>query len=85
MRLERRGTVTLVDIRIGILNSPRELSFESSKTAAEIEQAVTEALASGTVLSIADDKGKQYVVFSAGGNPLLTPKISDQVVAFALP
>jgi quinoprotein glucose dehydrogenase len=30
-------------------------------------------------------KGKQYVVFSAGGNPLLTPKISDQVVAFALP
>ena len=30
-------------------------------------------------------KGKQYVVFSAGGNPLLTPRISDQVVAFALP
>jgi quinoprotein glucose dehydrogenase len=30
-------------------------------------------------------KGKQYVVFSAGGNPLLTPKISDQIVAFALP
>ena len=30
-------------------------------------------------------KGKQYVVFSAGGNPLLTPRVSDQVVAFALP
>jgi quinoprotein glucose dehydrogenase len=30
-------------------------------------------------------KGKQYVVFTAGGNPLLTAKISDQVVAFALP
>jgi quinoprotein glucose dehydrogenase len=30
-------------------------------------------------------KGKQYVVFSAGGNPLLTSRISDQVVAFALP
>jgi quinoprotein glucose dehydrogenase len=29
--------------------------------------------------------GKEYVVFTAGGNPLLTPKISDQVVAFALP
>lgn len=57
--------MTLVDIRIGILNSPRELSFESSKTAAEIEQAVTEALASGTVLSIADDKGKHYVVPAA--------------------
>jgi quinoprotein glucose dehydrogenase len=30
-------------------------------------------------------KGKQYVVFTAGGNPLLTSKISDQVVAYALP
>jgi hypothetical protein len=54
--------VTFVDIRIGILNSPRELSFETSQTAAEIEQAVTDALSAGTVLSLADDKGKQYVV-----------------------
>lgn len=30
-------------------------------------------------------KGKQYVVFTAGGNAILTPKVSDQVVAFALP
>jgi quinoprotein glucose dehydrogenase len=30
-------------------------------------------------------KGKQYVVFIAGGNAILTPKVSDQVVAYALP
>ncbi len=30
-------------------------------------------------------KGKQYVVFVAGGNSILTPKVGDQVVAFALP
>jgi quinoprotein glucose dehydrogenase len=30
-------------------------------------------------------KGKQYVVFAAGGNTLLTPRVSDQLVAFALP
>lgn len=30
-------------------------------------------------------KGKQYVVFAAGGNGILTPRLSDQVVAFALP
>lgn len=30
-------------------------------------------------------KGREYVVFVAGGNNILTPKISDQVVAFALP
>ncbi len=30
-------------------------------------------------------KGKQYVVFAVGGNAILTPRVSDQVVAFALP
>jgi quinoprotein glucose dehydrogenase len=29
-------------------------------------------------------KGRQYVVFTAGGNTLLTPRISDHVIAFAL-
>ena len=30
-------------------------------------------------------RGRQYIVFVAGGNPILTPAVSDQVVAFALP
>jgi quinoprotein glucose dehydrogenase len=30
-------------------------------------------------------KGKEYVVFAAGGNGILTPRLSDQLVAFALP
>ena len=30
-------------------------------------------------------KGRQYVVFVAGGNAILTPRVGDQVVAFALP
>ena len=30
-------------------------------------------------------KGKQYVVFAAGGNGILTPRLSDQLGAFALP
>lgn len=29
--------------------------------------------------------GRQYVVFTAGGNSILTPRVSDQLVAFALP
>jgi quinoprotein glucose dehydrogenase len=29
--------------------------------------------------------GKQYVVFVAGGNAILTPRVSDQIVAYALP
>ncbi|HLH88586.1 MAG TPA: pyrroloquinoline quinone-dependent dehydrogenase [Xanthobacteraceae bacterium] len=30
-------------------------------------------------------KGREYVAFAAGGNSILTPRVSDQVVAFALP
>ncbi len=30
-------------------------------------------------------EGKQYVTFAVGGNSILLPKVSDQVVAFALP
>ena len=46
-------------------------------------------LAAGAGLSgaMAQDypKGKEYVVFVAGGNGILTPRLSDQMVAFALP
>jgi len=30
-------------------------------------------------------KGKQYVVFTVGGNSILEPKVSDQLIAYALP
>jgi hypothetical protein len=55
-----------VDIRIGITNSPRELSFESTQSAAEIEQLVADALSSDAkYLSLTDDKGKRYIVPTA--------------------
>ncbi|WP_284254927.1 DUF3107 domain-containing protein [Pseudolysinimonas kribbensis] len=52
-----------MDIRIGIVNSPRELSFESSQTAAQIEKTVADALGSDAkFIKLADDKGKVYIV-----------------------
>ena len=52
-----------MDIRIGIANSPREISFESSQAQAEIETTVAEALDSkSTFLRLADNKGKSYIV-----------------------
>ena len=30
-------------------------------------------------------KGRQYVTFAVGGNSILSPKVSDQLIAFALP
>jgi len=55
-----------VDIAIGITNSPREINFESSQTAAEIEKDVQTALESGAAfLKFADSKGKIYIVPTA--------------------
>lgn len=56
-----------MEIRIGIVNAPRELSFESSQTAEEIAGQVEAALSSGTgYLRLTDNKGKLYVVPTAG-------------------
>ena len=30
-------------------------------------------------------KGRQYVTFAVGGNTILSPNVSDQVVTYALP
>ena len=55
-----------MDVRIGIQNSPRELGFESSQTAAEIQQAVETALSGqSSVLNLADSKGNVFVVPAA--------------------
>ena len=55
-----------MDLRIGIQNSPRELSFETSQTAAEVEQAVSAAISGQSpVLRLSDSKGTVYVVPAA--------------------
>ena len=55
-----------MDIRIGIANSPRELSFESSQTAAEVEKVVSDALeADAKFIKLIDDKGQVYIVPTA--------------------
>ena len=55
-----------MDVRIGIQNSPRELSFETSQSAEEVEREVAAALSGQSpVLKLSDDKGTMYVVPSA--------------------
>ncbi|WP_100365916.1 DUF3107 domain-containing protein [Diaminobutyricimonas aerilata] len=55
-----------MDIRIGITNSPREISFETSQSPAEIEQQVAAALDSDSrYLKLSDDKGRIYIVPTA--------------------
>jgi quinoprotein glucose dehydrogenase len=54
------------------------------KTGAELWSAMVDAPAVATPASYTY-KGRQYVVFTAGGNRGLSKRISDQLAAFALP
>jgi hypothetical protein len=55
-----------VDIRIGILNSPREISFESAQTSADVEKTVAAALDSDAkYVRLTDDKDKVYLIPTA--------------------
>jgi hypothetical protein len=55
-----------VDIRIGILNSPREINFETKQPSDEIEKVVASALDSGAkYIRLVDDKNKLYIVPTA--------------------
>ena len=55
-----------MDIRIGITNSPRELTFESAQTAAEVEALVAAGLSSETgIIKLSDNKGKIFIVPAA--------------------
>jgi hypothetical protein len=56
-----------VEVRIGIVNAPRELSFESKQSAAEIESAVDAALGSDEAsLRLRDEHGSLFIVPAAG-------------------
>jgi predicted RNA-binding protein (virulence factor B family) len=52
-----------MDIRIGIRDSGREISFESAQTASEVENAVAAVLEGGAkVLKLSDNKGRRFIV-----------------------
>ena len=51
-----------MEVKIGVQHAPRELTLESAQTPAEVEQAVTDALAKDTVLTLTDEKGRRVIV-----------------------
>ncbi len=56
-----------MEIRIGIVNTGRELSFETSESAETVKKAVADALGSGsTHFELTDAKGSTYIVPTAG-------------------
>ena len=52
-----------MEVKIGVLHTPREIVFDSAQTPAEVEKQVTDALGkSDGVLSLEDDKGRKIIV-----------------------
>jgi Protein of unknown function (DUF3107) len=52
-----------VDIRIGITNSPREITLESAQTAAEVEAIVSAGLEAGSnFIKLVDKQGRVFIV-----------------------
>jgi Protein of unknown function (DUF3107) len=51
-----------VEVKIGVQHAPREVVLESVQKPDDVVAAVTEALASGSVLDLSDDKGRRVVV-----------------------
>jgi uncharacterized protein DUF3107 len=55
-----------VEVKIGIADSPRELSFNSAQTPTEVEKLISDALSSDSgVLSLTDEKGRRFLVQTA--------------------
>ena len=51
-----------MEVKIGVQHAPRELTLESAQTPAEVEQAVSEAMAKDGVLTLTDEKGRRVIV-----------------------
>ena len=51
-----------MEVKIGIQNAARELTIDSAESAETIEKLVAEAVASDSVLTLSDTKGRKVVV-----------------------
>ena len=52
-----------MEVKIGVLHTPREIVLDSSQTPAEVEELVAEAIKSNEgVLSLTDEKGRRVLV-----------------------
>ncbi|MDG4763596.1 DUF3107 domain-containing protein [Solwaraspora sp. WMMD406] len=51
-----------MEVKIGVQYAPRELVLESTQSPAEIEELVTQAIASEGTLSLTDERGRRVIV-----------------------
>ncbi|MGV0715237.1 DUF3107 domain-containing protein [Mycolicibacterium sp. XJ662] len=52
-----------MEVKIGVMDSPRELVFNSAQTPSEVEKLITDALERQSgVLALTDEKGRRFLV-----------------------
>jgi hypothetical protein len=51
-----------VEVKIGVQNVAREISFESTQSTDDVAELVAEAVSSGSLLRLTDDKGRTVIV-----------------------
>ena len=51
-----------VDIKIGVQDTPREITIESAQSPEDVTRAVEAAINAGTLLSLTDDRGRTVLV-----------------------
>ena len=55
-----------MEVKIGVLHTPREIVLESSQTSAEVEELVAASLSSGAgTLSLTDERGRKVLIPAA--------------------
>ena len=54
-----------MEVRIGVQQAPRDIVLESNDSVADITAAVEKAIASDSLLTLKDDKGRTIVVAGA--------------------
>ncbi|MGE2690946.1 DUF3107 domain-containing protein [Mycolicibacterium pulveris] len=55
-----------MEVKIGVMDSPRELVFNSAQTPSEVEKLITDALEQQSgLLSLTDEKGRRFLVQTA--------------------
>ena len=54
-----------MEVKIGVVNVARELTLETGESAENVEKMVAEAVASASVLTLSDIKGRKVIVPAA--------------------
>ena len=71
-----------VEVRIGISDSPRELTIDLTNSADEIEASVARALHEGSHISFTDERGRRLIVPAAKVGFIEVSARSERKVGF---